>query len=136
MNAARRTRRFISLLFCRSSRKHGHHAAVIALTHTGGRSHQPIANGIPALTLRNVLYQDLLTTCLVEGTQVCVQIMAVLLRMRDETGLTVLLVEQNARSALGIADRGVVLNLGKVVAAEDATVLAADVGLRQHYLGF
>ena len=58
------------------------------------------------------------------------------LRLRDDAGLTVLLVEQNARSALGIADRGVVLNLGRVVAAEDAAVLAADVGLRKHYLGF
>jgi hypothetical protein len=29
-----------------------------------------------------------------------------------------------------------VLNLGQVVAAEDAAVLAADVGLRKHYLGF
>jgi len=64
------------------------------------------------------------------------QVMALIRRLRDETGLTVLLVEQNARSALGIADRGVVLNLGRVVAAEDAAVLAADVGLRQHYLGF
>jgi branched-chain amino acid transport system ATP-binding protein len=53
-----------------------------------------------------------------------------------ETGLTVLLVEQNARSALGIADQGIVLNLGQVVVAADAAALAADVGLRQHYLGF
>jgi branched-chain amino acid transport system ATP-binding protein len=53
-----------------------------------------------------------------------------------ETGLTVLLVEQNARSALSIADQGIVLNLGKVVVAADAVSLAADVGLRQHYLGF
>ncbi len=53
-----------------------------------------------------------------------------------ETGLTVLLVEQNARSALSIADQGIVLNLGKVVAAADAVTLAADVGLRKHYLGF
>jgi hypothetical protein len=29
-----------------------------------------------------------------------------------------------------------VLNLGKVVAAADAAELAADVGLRKHYLGF
>jgi hypothetical protein len=29
-----------------------------------------------------------------------------------------------------------VLNLGKVVAADDAAVLAADVALRRHYLGF
>jgi branched-chain amino acid transport system ATP-binding protein len=53
-----------------------------------------------------------------------------------EAGLTVLLVEQNARSALAIADQGIVLSLGRVVAAADATALAADVGLRQHYLGF
>jgi branched-chain amino acid transport system ATP-binding protein len=53
-----------------------------------------------------------------------------------ETGLTVLLVEQNARSALSIADQGIVLNLGKVVIAADAVTLAADVGLRKHYLGF
>jgi branched-chain amino acid transport system ATP-binding protein len=64
------------------------------------------------------------------------QVMGLIRRLRDETGLTVLLVEQNARSALGIADRGVVLNLGRVVATADAAVLAADVGLRQHYLGF
>jgi branched-chain amino acid transport system ATP-binding protein len=53
-----------------------------------------------------------------------------------ETGLTVLLVEQNARSALSIADQGIVLNLGKVVVTADAATLAADVGLRKHYLGF
>jgi branched-chain amino acid transport system ATP-binding protein len=64
------------------------------------------------------------------------QVMGLIRRLRDEAGLTVLLVEQNARSALAIADRGIVLNLGRVVAAEDAAVLAADVGLRKHYLGF
>jgi branched-chain amino acid transport system ATP-binding protein len=53
-----------------------------------------------------------------------------------ESGLTVLLVEQNARSALSIADQGVVLNLGHVVATAEAAALAADVQLRQHYLGF
>jgi branched-chain amino acid transport system ATP-binding protein len=64
------------------------------------------------------------------------QVMRLTARLRDEAGLTVLLVEQNARSALGIADQGIVLNLGKVVAAADAAELAADVGLRKHYLGF
>src|SRR5215469_3725118 len=68
--------------------------------------------------------------------RIVAQVMGLIRRLRDETGLTVLLVEQNARSALAIADRGIVLNLGKVVAAEDAAVLAADVGLRKHYLGF
>ena len=64
------------------------------------------------------------------------QVMNLVRRLRDDTGLTVLLVEQNARSALAIADSGIVLNLGKVVAAADAAALAADVGLRRHYLGF
>ncbi len=64
------------------------------------------------------------------------QVMDLIRQLRDDTGLTVLLVEQNARSALGIADQGLVLNLGKVVAEDDAATLAADVGLRRHYLGF
>jgi branched-chain amino acid transport system ATP-binding protein len=64
------------------------------------------------------------------------QIMGLVGQLRDDSGLTVLLVEQNARSALGIADRGIVLNLGKIAADADAAELAADVSLRRHYLGF
>ncbi|WP_214367850.1 ABC transporter ATP-binding protein [Pseudonocardia sp. H11422] len=54
----------------------------------------------------------------------------------DTAGISVLLVEQNARSALSIADIGIVLNLGRVVARADAATLAADDGLRHAYLGF
>jgi branched-chain amino acid transport system ATP-binding protein len=68
--------------------------------------------------------------------KVTAQIMALLRRLRDETGLTVLLVEQNVRSALSVADTGVVLALGRVVAATDAATLAADEDLRHTYLGF
>ena len=64
------------------------------------------------------------------------QVMDLVRKLRDEAGLTVLLVEQNARSALAIADCGMVLNLGKVVADDAAATLAADVALRRHYLGF
>jgi branched-chain amino acid transport system ATP-binding protein len=64
------------------------------------------------------------------------QVMDLVRQLREEAGLTVLLVEQNARSALGIADRGIVLNLGKIVAEAPAAELAADVSLRRHYLGF
>jgi branched-chain amino acid transport system ATP-binding protein len=64
------------------------------------------------------------------------QVMDLIRALRDDSGLTVLLVEQNARSALSIADKGLVLNLGKVVAEDDAAKLAGDVGLRRHYLGF
>jgi branched-chain amino acid transport system ATP-binding protein len=68
--------------------------------------------------------------------RVAAQIVALLRDVRGRTGLTVLLVEQNARSALSVADRGVVLALGRVVAAETPEVLAGDDQLRHAYLGF
>jgi branched-chain amino acid transport system ATP-binding protein len=67
---------------------------------------------------------------------VVAQIMALVRRLADSLGLGVLLVEQNARSALSIAERGVVLNLGRVVADMPASELAADERLRHAYLGF
>jgi branched-chain amino acid transport system ATP-binding protein len=66
---------------------------------------------------------------------VSAQIMQMIRALASERGLAVLLVEQNARSALSIADRGVVLSLGRVVADDTADALAADEGLRQAYLG-
>ena len=68
--------------------------------------------------------------------KVMAQVMNTVVRLSRESGITVVLVEQNARAALAIADHGVVLNLGRVVAAADAKTLAADVALRHHYLGF
>jgi branched-chain amino acid transport system ATP-binding protein len=50
--------------------------------------------------------------------------------------LTVLLVEQNAMGALKIADLGIVLNLGKVVAVNDAQALIDDPAVRAAYLGY
>jgi branched-chain amino acid transport system ATP-binding protein len=64
------------------------------------------------------------------------QIFELLRGLVDAEGTTVLLVEQNARSALSIADAGIVLNLGRVVARDDAATLAADDALRHAYLGF
>ena len=68
--------------------------------------------------------------------KVMAQVMDMVVRLSRESGITIVLVEQNARGALAIADRGVVLNLGRVVAAANARDLAADVALRHHYLGF
>ncbi|HLW18528.1 MAG TPA: ABC transporter ATP-binding protein [Actinomycetota bacterium] len=67
---------------------------------------------------------------------VVAQIMALLRRLCDESKITVLLVEQNARSALSVAEKGVVLNLGSVVVTERADALARDEDLRHAYLGF
>jgi branched-chain amino acid transport system ATP-binding protein len=67
---------------------------------------------------------------------VSAQIMRLISSLAVDRKLAVLLVEQNARSALSIADRGVVLNLGRVVADDVAGALAADEALRHAYLGF
>lgn len=68
--------------------------------------------------------------------RIVAQIFDLLKGLVERDGLTVLLVEQNARSALSIADFGVVLNLGRLVVHDEAHVLAADEGLRHAYLGF
>jgi len=65
-----------------------------------------------------------------------IQIMARIKALVAERGLTVLLIEQNARSALSVADEGIVLHLGKVVAQGRAQQLANEEGLRHAYLGY
>jgi branched-chain amino acid transport system ATP-binding protein len=50
-------------------------------------------------------------------------------------GTTILLIEQNARQALGIAARGYVLEVGKVVFADRADVLLSSEAVRSAYLG-
>lgn len=67
---------------------------------------------------------------------VVAQLLGVLRDTAERTGLTVLLAEQNVTGALSIADRGVVLSLGAVVADRPAAELAADPALRRAYLGF
>jgi branched-chain amino acid transport system ATP-binding protein len=64
------------------------------------------------------------------------EILGRLRTLRERSGLTVLLVEQNAKGALSVADRGIVLALGRIVAAEAPAKLAADEKLRHAYLGF
>jgi branched-chain amino acid transport system ATP-binding protein len=68
---------------------------------------------------------------------VTLELMRVVEGLAHSTGLTVVLVEQNARSALSIADLALVLNLGQVVISEEAGRLASEEEqLRHGYLGF
>ena len=66
---------------------------------------------------------------------VTAQLMHTVQSLCESSDLTVILVEQNATSALRIAHHAVVLHVGKVVANDIASVVAADENLRQYYLG-
>lgn len=62
------------------------------------------------------------------------QILAAIVSLRKE-GVTVLLVEQNASAALEIADRGYVLETGKVALEGDGATLLSDPQVKAAYLG-
>jgi branched-chain amino acid transport system ATP-binding protein len=64
------------------------------------------------------------------------QLMAMLHEQTDGKDITVVLVEQNARSALSVSQHAVILNLGEVVVSDSAAKVSADDALRHHYLGF
>jgi branched-chain amino acid transport system ATP-binding protein len=64
------------------------------------------------------------------------QIFQTIDQLRHKLGLTVVLVEQNAMSALEIADIGIIINLGHVVATGKANDLINDPALRAAYLGY
>jgi len=62
------------------------------------------------------------------------EVMRLIAEMRDR-GLSVLLVEQNARAALRIADRGYVMEGGKITIEGTAEQLLSDERVRSAYLG-
>jgi len=62
------------------------------------------------------------------------EIFGVIRRLRDR-GATVLLVEQNAHAALSIADRGYVMETGRIMLEGTAAELAANHDVRRAYLG-
>lgn len=68
--------------------------------------------------------------------RVVAETMTIIRDLRDEAGLAVLLVEQNAHSALSIADVGIVISLGRTVAEGSPEELDKDEELRHAYLGF
>ncbi|HUR54873.1 MAG TPA: ABC transporter ATP-binding protein [Gemmataceae bacterium] len=66
--------------------------------------------------------------------QIVVQIFDVIKELNRE-GVSVLLVEQNARMALKVAHRGYVLETGRITFTDDAKVLLNDPRIRAAYLG-
>jgi branched-chain amino acid transport system ATP-binding protein len=63
------------------------------------------------------------------------EIFAVIEKLRQEEGTTVLLVEQNAKAALKMADRGYVLETGKVILEGAAADLLENPEVQRAYLG-
>jgi branched-chain amino acid transport system ATP-binding protein len=62
------------------------------------------------------------------------QVFAIIARLSDE-GRTILLVEQNARMALSVANRGYVLQTGRIVLHDTAAMLLNSAQVRDAYLG-
>ncbi len=56
--------------------------------------------------------------------------------IREETGMTMLIVEQSANLALEVADSGVVLESGQIVLRDSAQSLAGNDEVRRIYLGY
>ncbi|MBQ1425128.1 MAG: ATP-binding cassette domain-containing protein, partial [Aeriscardovia sp.] len=56
-------------------------------------------------------------------------------RRISDNGVTVLLVEQNARAALKLASRGYVMEVGRMVMEDSARNLLANPSVREAYLG-
>ena len=55
--------------------------------------------------------------------------------LKKASGTTILLVEQNAQAALSIADRGYVLETGKIILADNASALLKNDAVQKAYLG-
>ncbi|KRF02842.1 ABC transporter ATP-binding protein [Nocardioides sp. Soil777] len=111
----------------------GDRSAALASTLSGGER-QMLVIGRALMARPTMLLLD--EPSLGLAPRIVAQIFGLVRTLVREEGLSVLLVEQNARSALSVADHGVVLNLGRVVADAPADELAGDDQLRHAYLGF
>lgn len=108
--------------------RHGHASAL------SGGERQMLALGRALITKPRLLLLD--EPSLGLAPLVVRHLMELLSEYTRGSDTTVVLVEQNARSALSVSKTAVVLNLGEVVTTESAEALQRDAALRHHYLGF
>jgi len=97
-----------------------------------GGEQQMLAMGRALMSKPSLIMMDEPSTGL--APLIVQDIFKVIVRMRDE-GTTVLLVEQNAKAALQVANRGYVLETGKVVLQGKSGDLLEDVEVKRAYLG-
>jgi branched-chain amino acid transport system ATP-binding protein len=97
-----------------------------------GGQQQMLAMGRALMSRPKLLLLD--EPCLGLAPLVARQIMQLTGELRDQ-GTTILVVEQNARAALGVADRGYVVETGKVVLEGSSEELQRNKEVRRAYLG-
>jgi branched-chain amino acid transport system ATP-binding protein len=64
------------------------------------------------------------------------ELFAILRRINKETGVAMLIVEQNAALALELAEHAYLLETGRMVMDAPAAVIGADESIRRSYLGY
>lgn len=114
-------------LFPRLNQRSGQRAGTMS-----GGEQQMLAIGRALMSRPRLLLLDEPTLGL--APLIIAQIFEIIRTIRDE-GVTVFLVEQNANKALQVADRGYVLETGKVVLADTGANLLANDRIRAAYLG-
>jgi branched-chain amino acid transport system ATP-binding protein len=106
-------------------------AAQLAGSLSGGQQ-QMLAIGRALMGFPKVLLLD--EPSLGLAPVVIAQVFAAL-RALKARGMTILLIEQNARLALDLSDRAYILDQGRIVVSGESSDLAADDGVVSHYLG-
>jgi branched-chain amino acid transport system ATP-binding protein len=64
------------------------------------------------------------------------EIFRILARIKQESGVSILLVEQNASLALQFAEDAFLLETGRIVMSGPADTISRDEGVRRSYLGY
>ncbi len=103
-----------------------------AKTLSGGEQ-QMLAIGRSLMSKPKLLMLDEPSTGL--APLVVQEIFKIIRRLNAERGITVLLVEQNAKMALSVADRGYVLKNGEIVLSDTGKNLLSNPSIREAYLG-
>jgi len=102
-----------------------------ARTMSGGEQ-QMVAIGRALMSAPDILLLD--EPSLGLSPLMCGELFAALTRVR-QSGIGILLVEQNAKRSLAIADRGYLIENGRIVGAGSATALQDDPAVQRAYLG-